>query len=350
MDPRAYIRLARQLENDIEDGTLAAGTPAPTITFLVQQTGHARQTCGKALQRLEDKGLLQRYAGLGYYVRQPGRTANATGTAPVKTAPDPASQTGGQHIAPARDPGPRTPPTAPVIFRPPARSTPHQDQPPAFTAPVTAVPAAPGTPHNPPPGKHYDFTASPGDQLQWILVPEDASGRAAAQLAAHYKTTVTLAGWTSVPPRWLHITVGCAGPADDLTAAELARMTGIVRERCRRLPQLTITAAPAQVTPAGLICPVGPAAALRGLQTITATACTAIGRTFPAPRKPHIVLASAAGDAAPGQAGPPSLPASGKLDIRETALLLARVQTDGQHLTWRTMEKITMGRVRGRPS
>jgi DNA-binding GntR family transcriptional regulator len=68
-DPRAYRRLAALIRQQIGDGTLQPGRPAPSITSLSQEHGHARQTCSKALQILEGEGLLARIPGLGYYVR-----------------------------------------------------------------------------------------------------------------------------------------------------------------------------------------------------------------------------------------------------------------------------------------
>lgn len=68
-DPRAYRRLAALIRQQIGDGTLQPGRPAPFITSLSQEHGHARQTCSKALRILEDEGLLARIPGLGYYVR-----------------------------------------------------------------------------------------------------------------------------------------------------------------------------------------------------------------------------------------------------------------------------------------
>lgn len=67
-DPRAYKRLAEQIRLDIYEGILATGKPAPSITTLTRQHGHARTTCAKALQTLEAEGLLRRIPGLGYYV------------------------------------------------------------------------------------------------------------------------------------------------------------------------------------------------------------------------------------------------------------------------------------------
>ena len=68
VDPRAYVRLAALVRQQITDGTLKSGQPAPPITRLSQEHGHARPTCGKALHLLEDEGLLTRIPGLGYYV------------------------------------------------------------------------------------------------------------------------------------------------------------------------------------------------------------------------------------------------------------------------------------------
>jgi GntR family transcriptional regulator len=67
-DPRAYVRLAALLRDQIADGTLAAGQPAPSITTLTQEHGIARQTAAKAFQLLEHEGLVVRVPGLGYYV------------------------------------------------------------------------------------------------------------------------------------------------------------------------------------------------------------------------------------------------------------------------------------------
>jgi GntR family transcriptional regulator len=67
-DPRSYVRLAARLRKQILKGELAPGRPVPSITTLSQELGHARPTCGKAMRRLEQEGLLIRVPGLGYYV------------------------------------------------------------------------------------------------------------------------------------------------------------------------------------------------------------------------------------------------------------------------------------------
>lgn len=68
IDPRPYVRLALLVRKQIAEGELQPGDPSPTITRLVQEHGHARQTCAKALRLLVDEGLLYRVPGFGYYV------------------------------------------------------------------------------------------------------------------------------------------------------------------------------------------------------------------------------------------------------------------------------------------
>jgi DNA-binding GntR family transcriptional regulator len=68
-DPRAYRRLAAIIRQQISDGTLQPGRPAPSVTSLSREHGHARQTCSRALRMLEDDAMLRRIPGLGYYVR-----------------------------------------------------------------------------------------------------------------------------------------------------------------------------------------------------------------------------------------------------------------------------------------
>jgi DNA-binding GntR family transcriptional regulator len=67
-DPRAYVRLAAIVRQQVTDGILKPGQPAPSITRLSQEYGHARPTCGKALRLLEGEQVLTRIPGLGYYV------------------------------------------------------------------------------------------------------------------------------------------------------------------------------------------------------------------------------------------------------------------------------------------
>jgi DNA-binding GntR family transcriptional regulator len=68
-DARVYRRLAALIRQQIVDGTLQQGWPAPSITSLSQEHGCARQTCSKALRILEGEGLIARLPGRGYHVR-----------------------------------------------------------------------------------------------------------------------------------------------------------------------------------------------------------------------------------------------------------------------------------------
>ena len=69
-DPRAYVRIADMLRQQITDGRIHVGQPVLSITTLTQDHGVARQTAAKALQLLESEGLVYRVPGLGYYVAE----------------------------------------------------------------------------------------------------------------------------------------------------------------------------------------------------------------------------------------------------------------------------------------
>jgi GntR family transcriptional regulator len=69
-DPRAYVRIADALRQQITGGRIKAGQPIPSITSLTQEHGVARQTAAKAVQLLESEGLVYRVPGLGYYVSE----------------------------------------------------------------------------------------------------------------------------------------------------------------------------------------------------------------------------------------------------------------------------------------
>ena len=51
-DPRAYVRIAGMLREMISSRVLPPGSPAPSITRLCREHGHARQTCGRAMRLL----------------------------------------------------------------------------------------------------------------------------------------------------------------------------------------------------------------------------------------------------------------------------------------------------------
>jgi GntR family transcriptional regulator len=67
-DPRAYIRLAALIRDQIASGKLARGGPLPSIAVLRRKHSHSRQTVAKAMRILEGEGLIYRVPGLGYYI------------------------------------------------------------------------------------------------------------------------------------------------------------------------------------------------------------------------------------------------------------------------------------------
>jgi GntR family transcriptional regulator len=67
-DPRAYMRLAALIREQIATGELDPGARLPSIAVLRRDHRHSRQTVGKAMRILEDEGLIYRVPGLGYYV------------------------------------------------------------------------------------------------------------------------------------------------------------------------------------------------------------------------------------------------------------------------------------------
>ena len=66
-DPRPYVPLAARLRRQILNGEVAPGQRVPSITTFSQESGHARQTCSKAMRLLEREELLRFIPGLGYH-------------------------------------------------------------------------------------------------------------------------------------------------------------------------------------------------------------------------------------------------------------------------------------------
>lgn len=69
-DPRAYMRVYAQLKAGIESGALAPGARL-NIGLIADEHDVSRDTVQKALGLLESDGLVERYAGLGWYVAEP---------------------------------------------------------------------------------------------------------------------------------------------------------------------------------------------------------------------------------------------------------------------------------------
>jgi DNA-binding LacI/PurR family transcriptional regulator len=64
-----YRKIRERLERDIAGGRYAAGEKFPSEAALVQRFGASRITVGRAVRELQERGLLDRIAGSGTYVR-----------------------------------------------------------------------------------------------------------------------------------------------------------------------------------------------------------------------------------------------------------------------------------------
>src|ERR1035441_7077152 len=67
-----YQKIRERLERDIAGGRYAAGEKFPSEAALVERFGASRITVGRAVRELQERGLLDRVAGSGTYVRGAG--------------------------------------------------------------------------------------------------------------------------------------------------------------------------------------------------------------------------------------------------------------------------------------
>jgi GntR family transcriptional regulator len=65
-----YQQLAAILREQIFSGKLRPNRPIPSLTSLQQEYGVARGTAVKAVQLLEDEGLVHSVRGRGMFVRE----------------------------------------------------------------------------------------------------------------------------------------------------------------------------------------------------------------------------------------------------------------------------------------
>src|ERR1039458_6398169 len=68
-----YQKIRERLERDISGGRYAAGEKFPSEAALVERFGASRITVGRAVRELQERGLLDRVAGSGTYVRGAGQ-------------------------------------------------------------------------------------------------------------------------------------------------------------------------------------------------------------------------------------------------------------------------------------
>ena len=67
-DPRAYMRVYRALKDAIEAGALASGTRL-SMGLIADEHDVSRESVKHAMRLLAADGLIERYDGLGWYVR-----------------------------------------------------------------------------------------------------------------------------------------------------------------------------------------------------------------------------------------------------------------------------------------
>lgn len=66
-----YRQLAAILRARIKDGTYRPGKPIPSLTHLTGEYGLALTTVRRAIDILEEEGLVERIAGRGTFVTRP---------------------------------------------------------------------------------------------------------------------------------------------------------------------------------------------------------------------------------------------------------------------------------------
>lgn len=68
-DPRAFMRVHAQIRAQIEDGRLAAGARL-NIGLIADEYDVSRDTVQRAIGLLAGDGLVERWAGLGWFVAE----------------------------------------------------------------------------------------------------------------------------------------------------------------------------------------------------------------------------------------------------------------------------------------
>jgi GntR family transcriptional regulator len=68
-DPRKYRKVYSVFRERVEDGTYPPGSAMPPLGALADEFDVANDTVQHALHKLSGDGLVERWSGLGYYVR-----------------------------------------------------------------------------------------------------------------------------------------------------------------------------------------------------------------------------------------------------------------------------------------
>lgn len=66
-----YLKIAADIEADIKSGKLAPGAAVPSLNYLSQEYGVARNTVVRAMNVLKEKGLVTTRQGWGTFVSIP---------------------------------------------------------------------------------------------------------------------------------------------------------------------------------------------------------------------------------------------------------------------------------------
>ena len=72
-DPRAYMQIASELRQGINNGTLPPGSRL-VIRKLTDRFGNCQSTVVRALRLLSSEGLVRNYGGAGWYVSREGES------------------------------------------------------------------------------------------------------------------------------------------------------------------------------------------------------------------------------------------------------------------------------------
>jgi 2'-5' RNA ligase len=166
-------------------------------------------------------------------------------------------------------------------------------------------------------------------------------------LARPYRELTHGPGLVPVRAEWMHVTVQHVAPVAEIADAELAEITGLVRDSCARIAPFAVTAGLAEAWATGVVCPFWPVSLLRGLWQVTTGAAREVtgGRlgTHPPEYHPHLALAYAVAhvDHRLVRARISDC-AAAEVALPVTSLALVAQQHDRREITWRLIDEIPL--------
>jgi 2'-5' RNA ligase len=183
------------------------------------------------------------------------------------------------------------------------------------------------------------------EDYHWLVLPDPAIVR--ERLVQPYRDLTHREGLAPVRPDRAHITIQHAAPVPEISGAEIAQITGLVREECAGIASFTVTAGRAQAWGSGIVCPLRPEGPLRRLWEVTTGAGREVtGDRFeirPAAYHAHLALAYAVGQVDDG-------PLRRWLAVRAVAeaalavdgLVLVAQSHDGRQISWRRIDDVPL--------